>query len=75
MMWAMVYFRELPVKLREVDPSFLEIIFNFANIFTEDSVLRGYTKQRKDADSTPTADQMRRLGYSEAEIARMDLNG
>lgn len=71
----MVYFRELPVKVQDADESLLEIIFNFANTFTEDSVLRGFTKQRKDAESTPTADQMRRLGYSEEEIAGMDLNG
>jgi hypothetical protein len=71
----MVYFRELPVKLQEADPSLLEIIFNFANTFTEESVLHGFTKQRKESESAPTADKMRRLGYSEEEIAGMDLNG
>jgi hypothetical protein len=72
-MWAMVYFRELPLPLKEVDPSLLEIVFNFANTFTEESVLHGYTKQKAEAESGPSAEVMKRLGYSDEEIAGMDL--
>jgi hypothetical protein len=63
----------LPVPLREVDPDFLEIFFNFANTFTEESVLQGYAEKAKEAGSGPSADIMRRMGYTEAEIANMDL--
>ena len=72
-MWAMAYFRELPVPLNELNPEFLGIIYKFANTFTEESVLRGFTKQREEHESKPTADMMRRLGYSEEDIAKMEL--
>jgi Holliday junction resolvasome RuvABC DNA-binding subunit len=69
----MVYFRELPVPLREIDPDFLEIIFNFANTFTEESVLHSYAKHQQEEESKPTTETMRRLGYSEEDIAKMEL--
>ena len=72
-MWGMVYFRELPVPLNEVDENLLEIMFNYANTFTEDSVLQGYTKRIKEAESEPTADIMKGLGYSDEEVAGMDI--
>jgi hypothetical protein len=66
----MVYFRELPVPLKELDPGFVEIFFDFANTYTEKSVLEWYIKQRK---TTPDADKFRRLGYTEEDIANMEL--
>ena len=72
-MWAMAYFRELPVPLQGLDADFLEIFFNFANTYTEESVLHGYSKQRKEAESRPTPGLMKRFGYSDKEIANMDL--
>jgi hypothetical protein len=74
-LWATVYFRELAVPLKEADPNLLGIIFNFANTFTEESVLHGFTKQRQEITSRPSADTMRKLGYSDEEIAGMDLYG
>jgi hypothetical protein len=72
-MWAMAYFRELPVPLKELNPEFLEIFFKFANIFTEKGVQAGYAKQAEEAESRPTAGMMRRLGYSEEDLAAMEL--
>jgi len=50
-------------------------VFNFANTFTEDLILHGYTKRIKEMTSGPSADIMKRLGYSDHEVAGMDLNG
>jgi hypothetical protein len=72
-MWAVVYFRELPEPLNEVDPSVLEVVFKFANTFTEESVLHGYTKLAKENESGPDADMMKRLGYADDEVAGMDI--
>jgi len=72
-MWAMAYFRELPVPLKEIDPNFLEIVYKFANTFTEESVLQGFTKQRHENESKPSIQIMRRMGYSEEDLAKMDL--
>jgi hypothetical protein len=69
----MVYFRELPVPLKELNIDLLEIFFNFANTFTETKVQQGYEKSKKDDESKPTPQMMRRMGYSEADMAEMDL--
>ncbi|GHT84350.1 hypothetical protein FACS1894137_07270 [Spirochaetia bacterium] len=70
----MVYFRELPAPLKELDPVFIDIFFNFANTYTEESVLYAEVKRRKDKDSAPNADMFRELGYTEEQIAGMELD-
>ena len=72
-MWAMAFFRELPFPLKNASADFLEIFFQFANTYTEESVLHGFTKQAQENESKPTAEMMRRLGYSAKEIAGEDL--
>ena len=69
----MVYFRELPVQLKELNIDLLEIFFNFANTYTEKAVLQSYIKNKQEAESKPTVQMMKRLGYSEEDIAKMDL--
>ena len=69
----MVYFRELPVPLKKISIDLLEIFFNFANTYTEKSVLQSYMKNKQEAESKPTVQMMKRLGYSEEDIAKMDL--
>lgn len=69
----MVHFRELPGKLHEVDPSLLEIIFKFANTYTEKNILRVYENKLKEAGG-PSEEIMKRLGYSTSEVAGMELN-
>jgi hypothetical protein len=69
----MVYFRELPAPICELDPAFVDIFFEFANTFTEESVLYAEIKQRKEKAKEPTSDVMRSIGYSEADIAGMDI--
>jgi len=72
-MWAMVYMREFPAPLSELDPDFLEIFFKFANSCTEESIRHGFLKNVKENDSKPTVERMKRLGYSDEDIAKMDL--
>ena len=72
-MWAMVYFRELPAPLKEINTDFLEIFFNFANTFTEKSVQNWFSKQREKTEAKPTVQTMRGLGYSDEDIANMEL--
>jgi hypothetical protein len=62
----------LPVSIAELDPAFIDIFFNFANTYTEESVLYSEVKRRKEL--TPRADMFRDLGYSEEQIAGMELN-
>ncbi|MDR2701083.1 MAG: hypothetical protein LBB72_01470 [Spirochaetaceae bacterium] len=51
----------------------MDIFFEFANTFTEESVLYAEIKQRKEKAKEPTSDVMRSIGYSEADIAGMDI--
>jgi hypothetical protein len=69
----MVYFRVLPLPLRNLDPDFLEILFKFANTYTAESVYQGYTAQREKEESGPAADRMQALGYTDEDVAGMDL--
>jgi hypothetical protein len=63
----------LPAPLKELDPAFLDIFFNFANTYPEESVLYTEIKRRKEKESTPSADMLRTLGYTEEQIASMEL--
>jgi hypothetical protein len=63
----------LPAPLKEISDDFLDIIYEFANAYTEESILRANLINRRDRDSTPSADMFRRLGYSEKKIAEMNL--
>ena len=64
-MWAMVYFRVLPRPLNEIDDDFLDLFFNFANTFTEDSVLQGFIKEQNEKERAISDDVLRELGYSD----------
>lgn len=63
-MWAMVYFRVLPRPLNEIDDDFLDLFFNFANTFTEDSVLQGFIKEQNEKERAISDDVLQELGYS-----------
>ena len=71
-MWAMAYFRELPAPLAEIDPDFLEIFYNFANTYTEESVRQAHSERRK-SEGSVASDDMKGLGYSDEDIAGMDV--
>lgn len=68
----MVYFRELPRPLAEVDDWFIGLFFEFATMYTEDSVLQAKVKERAQAKVPPPQDVLRDLGYSDEEILVMD---
>ena len=63
-MWAMVYFRVLPRPLNEIDDDFLDLFFNFANTFTEDSVLQGFIKEQNEKERAISDDVLKELGYA-----------
>jgi hypothetical protein len=64
----------LPAPISDLDPAFIDIFFNFANTYTEDSVLHSEVKRRKNRETAPTEERFRKMGYSEEEIANMDLD-
>lgn len=63
----MVYFRELPLPINEIDDDFLDFFFKFANTYTEDSILHGYideeSKKLKEVDD----DVLAELGYDDKD--------
>lgn len=69
----MVYLKELPLPLAETSDYFLDLFFEFATTYTEQSVLEGQIKQRQDKEKTPSVQDMQMLGYSQEEIATMQL--
>lgn len=72
-MWAMVYFRVLPVPLNELSDDFFDFFFKFANTYTEESILQGYLKSQSEKESKMTAEQMRELGYDDEDILKAGL--
>ena len=50
----MVYFRTLPVPLNEIDDDFLELFFNFANTYTESSILTGFLNNKQEKEKLIT---------------------
>jgi hypothetical protein len=68
----MVYLRELPVPLKEADPLLIDLFFDFATTYTEESVLAAQMKMRREA-AAPPADVFRELGYTEKAILGMDI--
>jgi len=52
---------------------FIDIFFNFANTYTEDSVRDGILKHRKKWKERKDKDTMRSLGYSEEDIFNMGV--
>ena len=67
----MVYFRELPVRLNDLDIDFMELFFKFANTFTEESVLSGYLKDEAEKEKEVHDEDLKELGYSDEDILNM----
>ena len=67
----MVYFRELPVKLNDIDDDFIELFFRFANTFTEESILNGYLKHEMEKEKEIHDDELKDLGYTDEDILNM----
>ena len=65
----------LPVPVSELDPAFIDVFYEFANTYSEESVRFAEMKRRKEKESAVNADLFRDLGYTEKEIAEMDVNG
>jgi len=43
----------------------LDLFFNFANTFTEDSVLQGFIKEQNEKERVISDDVLQELGYSD----------
>lgn len=67
----MVYFRELPLPIKEVDSDFLDLFFRFANTYTEDSILHGYIDEENKKLKAVDDDVLAELGYDDKD----KLNG
>lgn len=70
-LWAMVYFRELPLRLNDVDDDLLELFFKFANTFTEESILNGYIRDEREKEKEIQEEELKDLGYSDEDILNM----
>lgn len=68
----MAYFRQCPADLMD-NNDFIDIFFNFANTYTEDSVRTGFLKVKKDENGIENIETMRKLGYTEKDISKMLL--
>lgn len=63
-----MYFRELPLPLREADDDFLDFFFKFANTYTEESILTGFIKNEEKKEREVTDDALKDLGYDDRDI-------
>ena len=63
-----MYFRELPLPLREIDDDYLEFFFKFANTYTEESILTGFIKDEEKKEKEVTEDALKDLGYDDKDI-------
>lgn len=63
----MVYFRELPQPISELDEDFLDLFFKFANTYTEASVLRGYIDEESKKLKAVDDDVLAELGYDDKD--------
>lgn len=64
----MVYFRTLPVPLNEIDEDFLELFFNFANTYTEDSILTGFLQDKQEQEKEASSEVLKELGYTDEDL-------
>ena len=69
----MVYFRELPAPIQDLDPVFIDVFYDFANAFSEEAIRYAEMKHRKKRETEPASDIFRNLGYGEKDIAEMDI--
>ena len=72
-MWTMVYFRELPESLKEYSEDALDFFFDFANTYTEESILQGYLRQKKAESEKADESLLHELGYSDEDTLNMNL--
>jgi len=70
----MAYFRECPAELLK-NEDFIDIFFNFANTYTEDSIRLGIIQKQEKAEKekSKNKDYFRGLGYSEEDIFFMGV--
>lgn len=69
----MVFLRELSVPQSEADDDLIDLVFAFANTYTERSVREGYIAEQKQKDEAPSVRVMRSLGYSWKDVLEMGL--
>lgn len=67
----MAYSRVLPQPINELSDEFIQLFFNFATTYTEESVLEFMLKRRKEEDESLNDDLMKELGYSEEDLLNM----
>lgn len=65
---------ELPDKVGNLYDEYLQILFNFANAYTVESIRNGVLKSKDSDKDKATPDQLRMLGYSEKDILEYQMN-
>lgn len=68
LLWVTVFSMELPDKAGNLYEEYIQILFNFANAYTVDSIRNGIIQAKKAENKEATPEQLRELGYSEKDI-------
>lgn len=58
----------MPLPLKEIDDDYLDFFFNFANTYTEESVLTGFIKNEEKKEKEVAEDDLKDLGYDDKDI-------
>jgi len=58
----------LPVPLNEIDDDFLELFFDFANTYTEDSILTGFLQDKQEQEKEASSEVLKELGYTDEDL-------
>lgn len=59
---------ELPDTIGNLYDEYIQILFNFANAYTLESIRNGVIKSKEPEKNKATPEQLRMLGYSEKDI-------
>ena len=71
-LWAAVYFRVLPQQVNAIDEDYLELVYNFANTYTEEGIREWYRDiNKEDSNTEDSTDNLLDLGYTWKEILEM----
>ena len=63
--------RELPQPINNYYEDFFELLFKFANTFTEESVRHGFAEQNKKESADLSDEELKELGYTEEDLFNM----
>lgn len=65
----------MPEQVNAIDEDYLEILYNFANTYTEESIRDWYRKLDSEEEKEPSINDLLDLGYSWKDILEMSYSG